>query len=38
MDVWAEKKGSDGVVRYQQEKNRSSIDGFPTGLPEQEGR
>lgn len=33
MDVWASKKGPDGLVAYQQEKNRTSIDGFPTGLP-----
>ncbi len=30
---WAAKKGDDGVRAYQQEKNRVSIDGFPTGLP-----
>jgi Pyridoxamine 5'-phosphate oxidase len=33
MDSWATKKGPDGVHAYQQEKNRVSIDGFPTGLP-----
>ena len=31
---WAEGKGSDGLVAYRQEKNRFSIDGFPTGIPE----
>jgi hypothetical protein len=31
---WAEKKGEDGIREYQQEKNRISIDGLPTGLPE----
>ena len=30
---WAEKKGEDGVAAYWQEKNRESIDGFPTGMP-----
>ncbi len=29
---WSEKKGEDGVRRYQEEKNRASIDGLPTGL------
>ncbi|KRF17214.1 pyridoxamine 5'-phosphate oxidase [Nocardioides sp. Soil797] len=33
MDGWARKKGADGLLAYQQEKNRASIDGFPTGLP-----
>jgi Pyridoxamine 5'-phosphate oxidase len=33
MDSWATKKGPDGLHTYQQEKNRLSIDGFPTGLP-----
>ena len=33
MDSWAAKKGSDGLHAYQQEKNRVSLDGFPTGLP-----
>lgn len=33
LDAWAEKKGPEGLVAYQQEKNRVSIDGFPTGLP-----
>ena len=34
LDTWAEKKGEEGLVAYQQEKNRISIDGFHTGLPE----
>ncbi|WP_110205505.1 pyridoxamine 5'-phosphate oxidase family protein [Nocardioides daejeonensis] len=33
MERWARKKGDDGLVAYQQEKNRWSIDGLPTGLP-----
>jgi hypothetical protein len=33
MDSWATKKGPDGLHTYQQEHNRVSIDGFPTGLP-----
>lgn len=33
LDTWAAKKGPNGLVAYQQEKNRFSIDGFPTGLP-----
>lgn len=33
MDEWAERKGESSVREYQQEKNRYSIDGFPTGLP-----
>lgn len=32
---WSEKKGEDGVRRYQQENNRTSIDGQPTGLFDQ---
>ena len=31
---WARKKGPDGLRQYRQEKNRTSIDGLPTGLPE----
>lgn len=34
MAQWAAKKGDDGILAYQQEKNRVSIDGLPTGLPE----
>ncbi len=33
MANWAAKKGDDGLHAYQQDKNRYSIDGFPTGLP-----
>jgi hypothetical protein len=33
MDSWARKKGPHGLHAYQQEKNRVSIDGLPTGLP-----
>lgn len=29
LDKWATKKGDDGISSYQQEKNRSSIDGLP---------
>lgn len=32
MHLWAQKKGPDGVVKYQHEKNEVSIDGFDTGL------
>jgi Pyridoxamine 5'-phosphate oxidase len=33
MDSWATKKGPDGLRTYQQQNNRVSIDGLPTGLP-----
>lgn len=33
MDSWATKKGPEGLHAYQQEKNRVSLDGYPTGLP-----
>lgn len=36
MDTWATKKGPDGLIAYQQDKNRTSIDGFETGLPVRE--
>jgi len=29
---WAEKKGTEGLVEYQAEKNRISLDGLPTAL------
>jgi len=29
MGAWAEKKGPDGLVKYQREKNSASIDGLP---------
>jgi len=32
MFDWAEKKGEEGLMRYQQENNRTSIDGLPTAL------
>lgn len=38
MDAWAEKKGPEGLAAYQQEHNRVSLDGLPTGLPADEGR
>ncbi|MBT0773187.1 pyridoxamine 5'-phosphate oxidase family protein [Kineosporia sp. J2-2] len=33
MHTWAQKKGAHGLRAYHEEKNLSSIDGFPTGLP-----
>lgn len=32
LERWAEAKGEDGLEAYRQEKNRVSIDGFPTGI------
>ncbi|MCH2169466.1 pyridoxamine 5'-phosphate oxidase family protein [Myxococcota bacterium] len=29
LDRWVEKKGPDGLIRYQEENNRHSIDGLP---------
>ena len=29
MAAWAEKKGPDGLAKYQCEKNAASIDGLP---------
>jgi hypothetical protein len=29
---WAEKKGEEGLAAYRSEKNRTSIDGLPTGI------
>ena len=29
---WARNKGDDGIEKYRREKNRTSIDGLPTGL------
>lgn len=37
MDSWAANKGPDGLRRYQHEKNRRSIDGFPTSWPDAGG-
>ncbi|HEV7276512.1 MAG TPA: pyridoxamine 5'-phosphate oxidase family protein [Devosiaceae bacterium] len=34
MDRWAVAKGPDGIAAYWAEKNRTSIDGLPTGLLE----
>ena len=31
LEAWAERKGSEGLVAYRQEKNKASIDGAPTG-------
>ncbi|HEY0854368.1 MAG TPA: pyridoxamine 5'-phosphate oxidase family protein [Devosia sp.] len=33
MDRWAEAKGPDGIVAYWKEKNVTSMDGLPTGMP-----
>lgn len=33
LEKWAENRGPEGVAAYWQQKNRQSIDGFPTGLP-----
>ena len=32
--AWARKKGDEGMREYRHKKNRISIDGLPTGLPE----
>lgn len=32
LNSWAVKKGPDGIAAYHDEKNRLSIDGYPTGL------
>ncbi len=32
MDRWAQSKGEDGIAAYWREKNIRSIDGFPTGM------
>ncbi len=29
---WAEKKGAEGLAEYRQRKNKTSIDGLPTGM------
>ena len=34
MDSWAENKGEAGLNAYREQKNRFSIDGYPTGLPD----
>lgn len=33
LDRWSENKGRSGILDYQQENNRVSIDGFETGMP-----
>lgn len=33
LEKWAEDRGPEGIAAYQQQKNRQSLDGFPTGLP-----
>jgi hypothetical protein len=33
MPAWATKKGPDGIAAYWAEKNTTSLDGLPTGLP-----
>ena len=33
MDRWAEAKGPDGIAAYWKEKNLTSMDGLPTGMP-----
>ena len=32
LTQWAEKRGTEGIRDYWQEKNRVSIDGRPTGI------
>ena len=32
LTVWADKKGEDGIEDYWKEKNKESIDGFPTNI------
>lgn len=32
LDKWAEKHGRDGIRKYWQDKNRTSLDGKPTGI------
>jgi hypothetical protein len=34
LDAWASEKGSDGLAAYRRRKNRTSLDGLPTGLVE----
>ena len=31
-DAWSADKGADGIVQYWNDKNRETIDGFPTGI------
>lgn len=37
LSDWARKKGDEGLRRYWEEKNQSSIDGLPTGILEKSG-
>lgn len=32
LNVWANKKGEEGIEEYWKEKNQESIDGFPTNI------
>lgn len=32
LNDWATEKGKDGISAYQEEKNKKSIDGLPTGI------
>ena len=32
LNIWAEKKGNDGLIEYMGLKNVSSLDGLPTGI------
>ena len=32
LEKWAEKKGSEGIQKYWEEKNQVSLDGKPTGI------
>ncbi len=34
LKSWAQKKGPDGVAEYWQERNRTTLDGLPTGIIE----
>jgi hypothetical protein len=36
LDRWAENKGEAGLIAYQRENNRVSLDGLPTGLFDRE--
>lgn len=33
LDAWAARKGPDGIRDYWRDKNQTSLDGLPTGLP-----
>lgn len=34
LNEWADKKGADGIRQYWHDRNRESLDGFPTGMPD----